>query len=230
MGSVITDVKQSELIDSAKVKKWKVKVFGIGSIGSLLIHQLAMVGFEDIVGYDFDTVDDENVGSQLFNKNHIGMKKTEAIQKIMKDGYDFDVSVVDGKIDKETEILPETNTIYFCAFDSLEARKMLWDKLKGFPIVWGDARIGRDNQRYYFVDLRDRDEDWVKEYEKSLDFNGPRTELKCGEKGCFSNNAEIVGKIVRQLVNIAEEKSLTTLYIGKWGEPECICKKPLQEL
>jgi len=226
----LTTIKQYNFIKPDKVASWKIKIFGAGSIGSILADQAAKTGFKDITVYDFDTVDDDNMGSQNFNITHIGLKKTEALQKLMKDYYNFDLNVVEGKIDEKTEILPELNTIYFCGFDSLEARKLLWDKLKGFPIVWGEARIGRDNQRFYFVDLRTRDEVWIKEYEKSLDFNGPRTELKCGEKGCFSNNAEIVGKIVRQLVNIAEDKPITTLYIGKWGEPECICKKPLQEL
>lgn len=233
MASIITDVKQSELIDSTKIKKLKSKIFGIGSIGSILIHQLAMVGVEDIVGYDFDTVDEENIGSQLFNKNQLGMKKTEAIQKIMKDGYDFDVSVVDGKIDEKTEILPEENTIYFCAFDSLEARNLVWDKVKNFPIMWGESRIGREDQRFYFVDLRDKSEKnlkWVKDYGATLDPKGPRVDLKCGEKGTYPSNSELVGRIVKQIVNLAEGKQFATQYVGSWGMPPSIFIMPTQEV
>jgi len=226
----LTNIKQYNFINPEKVTNWKLKVFGIGSIGSVLIDQAAKVGFRDITGYDFDTVDEDNIGSQNFSIGHIGLKKTEAIQKLMKDNYNFDTTVVEGKIEEDTEILPEANTIYFCAFDSLEARKMLWNKLKGFPVVWGEARIGRDCQQYRFVDLRISDPEWVVEYEKSLDPNGPRSELKCGEKGCYPSNAELTGKIVRQLVNIAEDKPLTTLYIGSWGKDNAIYRQPEEEV
>ena len=231
--SGITDVKQANIIDSDKISKWKLKIFGIGSIGSNLIKQAALTGFKDIVGYDMDTVEHENIGSQEFTIQHIDMKKTDAIQKLMKDCYDYDISVIDGEITKDTEILPEANTIFFCAFDSLEARNMLWDKLKQFPIVWGESRIGRTAQRYYFVDLRDQSEknkEWIDRYQESLDPKGPRTELKCGEKGCYSSNSELVGRILRQLVNIAEEKEIATQYIGDWGMPPSIFVMPEQEV
>jgi len=229
MSSGITDVKQANIIDSEKISKWKVKVFGIGSIGSNLIKQLALTGFSDIVGYDFDTVDSDNIGSQEFDIRHIGMKKTEAIQKIMKESFNYDVAVVDGELTEKSEILPEENTIYFCGFDSLTARKLLWDKLKNFPVIWGESRIGRTAQRFYFVDLKNRNEEWIKQYEESLDPSGPMTTLKCGEKGCFSSNSELVAKIVRQMVNIAEGKNVATMFVGEWGCPPSIFVAPKDE-
>jgi len=229
--SVLTTIKQYNLIDDEAVKQWKIKIFGLGSIGSVMTVQLAKLGFVDIEGYDFDTVDEDNIGSQEFNKHHIDMKKTEAMQEMMSDYYDFHVTVVDGKITKDTIIEPEDNTIYFCAFDSLEARNMLWDKIKGFPVVWGETRIGRTSQQYYFVDLRNRDEKWIAQYEQKLDPNGPRIELKCGEKGCYSSNAELVAKVCKQIVNIAEGKPHTQMYIGDWGDStSAIVREPKKEL
>jgi len=228
--SGLTNIKHYNFINPEKVAGLKLKIFGLGAIGSILVDQAAKTGFTDIVGYDFDKVDKDNIGSQNFFNKHIGMKKTEAMQTLMKDNYDFDMTIVEGKIDKKTEIMPESDTIYFCAFDSLEARKMLWDKLKGFPIIWGESRIGRDCQQYRFVDLRNKDEEWIKEYETSLDPDGPRSELKCGEKGTFASNAELCGKVVRQFVNLAEEKPLTTLYIGSWGKDNAIYRQPKEEV
>lgn len=216
--SVITDVKQSAFINSEALSNWKVKVFGVGSIGSNLIKQLALTGFKDITAYDFDTVDEDNLGSQEFNKNHIGMPKTEAIKKLMDEAYDFEVKTVDGKLTEESEIIPEDRTIYFCGFDSIPARKLLWDKLKKFPIVWMETRIGREHQRFYIVDLRKQDDNWLQEYEATLAPDQPMSELSCGEKGCYSSNSELVGKVVRQMVNIAEGKPFTNLYIGAWGQ------------
>lgn len=228
--SSITTEKQDNFIDSQKLSEWKIKVFGLGSIGGELVKQLALVGFKDITGYDFDTVDHDNIGSQVFVKEHIGTLKTEALQKLMKDWYDFDISISTEKITEETEILPEDKTIYFCGFDSLEARKILWEKLKNFPVQWSESRIGRSSQRFYFVDLKNRDEEWIENYEKTLDPNGPRTELKCGDKGCFPSNAELVGKIVRQMVNIAEGKEVVTQMVGEWGTVPAIFIAPKQEV
>lgn len=228
--SKITQDKQANFIDSKKLANWKIKIFGLGSIGSILAKQLALVGFNDLMGYDFDTVDEDNIGSQEFTISHIGKKKTEAIVALLKEGYDYDISIVEGEITKDTEILPEEKTIYFCGFDSLEARKILWDKLKNFPVMWGESRIGRTAQRYYFVDLKNRDEDWIKEYEKTLDPNGPRTELKCGDKGTYPSNAELVGKIMRQIVNIAENKPFVKQYIGDWGMEPAIFDIPEEEM
>jgi len=226
----ITNVKQANIIDSSKLARWKINVYGIGSMGSNLIKQLALVGFKDIVGFDFDTVDEDNIGSQEFRLEHIGKKKTEAIQEMMKHDFDFDIKVVDGKITEETEILPEDNTIYFCGFDSLGARKLLWDKIRNYPVLWAESRIGRTSQRYYFVDLKKRDEVWIKKYEESLDPNGPMTELKCGEKGCYPSNSELVGKIVRQMVNVAEGKPFATQMISDWGYPSAIFIMPEEEV
>ena len=233
MTNAITNVKQANIINSKLVDNWRLKIFGVGSIGSILAKQAALTGFNDITVYDMDIVESENLGSQEFTLQHIGMKKTEALKKLLKDNYNYDIVATDGEITKETVILPEERTIYFCAFDSLEARNILWKKLKDFPIVWGESRIGRTAQRYYFVDLRKRGEiceEWIKEYEKTLDPKGPRTELKCGEKGCYPSNAELVGKIMRQLVNIAENKDLATQYIGDWGMPHAVFVAPEQEV
>jgi len=226
----LTTVKQDAFINSEKVQNWKCKIFGAGSIGSIMATQLAKTGFKDITLYDYDTVDEDNIGSQEYRLSHIGMKKTEAIQNLLKEDYGFEVAAVEGKITEETVITPEENTIYFCAFDSLEGRNLVWNKLKDFPVVWGESRIGLTAQRFYFVDLRNRDEDWIKEYEKQLDPKGPRTELKCGEKGTYSSNAELVGKIVRQCVNIAEDKDFAKMMISDWGNPTSVFVMPEQEV
>lgn len=229
----ITFDKQKEFIDDEKLSKWTIKVFGIGSIGSNLVKQLALVGFKNIVVYDFDTVDLDNIGSQEFRLPHVGMKKTEAMVKLMKDDFNFNITAFEGEITKETMVMPEHNTIYFCGFDSLEARTMLWNKLKDFPIVWGESRIGRTAQRFYFVDLRKTDEKslkWKETYEKSLDPNGPRTELTCGEKGTYPSNSELVGKLVKQFVNIGEGKNMATHMISDWGLPPAIFIAPIEEV
>ena len=81
----ITTVKQDAFINAEALENWSIKIFGLGSIGGELVKQSALVGFKDITGYDFDVVEGDNIGSQVYTKNEIGMKKTEAIKKIMNE-------------------------------------------------------------------------------------------------------------------------------------------------
>jgi molybdopterin/thiamine biosynthesis adenylyltransferase len=226
----ITTVKQDEFISAEQLSRWKIKVFGLGSIGSVAVKQLALVGFKDIVGYDYDVVEGNNIGSQEYRIKHVDMKKTAAMKQIMEEDYNFQIKVVDGEITEDTLVLPEANTIYFCAFDSLGARKMLWNKIKNFPVVWAETRIGRTSQRYYIVDLRNRDQEWIEEYEATLDSSGPRVELTCGEKGCYPSNAELVAKLLKQFVNIAENKPPAQLFVGDWGGINSIYRAPEEEM
>ena len=82
----------------------------------------------------------------------------------------------------------------------------------------------------YYHDKADQLGEFMDEYEKQLDPKGPRTELKCGEKGTYSSNAELVGKIVRQIVNIAEGKPHRQMFIGDWGGGMSVYKEPKQEV
>ena len=80
-------------------------------------------------------------------------------------------------------------------------------------------------QRFYVVDLRKPNEEWAKEYEDTLSPDAPVAGLLCGEKGCYPSNAELVSKIVKQMVNIVEKKPIITIYIGAWGSDEGIYRK-----
>lgn len=212
--------KQSALIDAEKMKNWTIHIFGLGSIGSHLGKALAKTGFENIVGYDMDIVEEDNIPAQAFGLKHIDMKKTDAFVQLLEEETGIVPIVHEGEVTKDTEIPYEPNTIYFCAFDSIPARKLVWDKLKGFPVVWGETRIGRFDERYYFVVPDTTPNDWKDEYEKTLDPTLPMSELKCGEKCSYGPNTDLVSRVLRQMLNIVEGKLLTYFFIGNWETPD----------
>jgi len=211
--------KQALLINGEKMKEWTISIFGAGSIGSHLTRALVKTGFENIEVWDFDEVEADNIPAQAFGLKHIDMKKTEALKELIKEETGVEIVTHEGKVDEKTEIKPDLKTIYFCAFDSIPARKLVYDKLKKFPVVWGETRIGRFDYRYYFVVPGKTPESWKGEYEKELDPKQGIMELKCGEKCSFGPNTDLVSRVLRQILNIVEGKDFTYKFIGNWQTP-----------
>lgn len=207
--------KQSALFNQ-KNNKYGVTIFGVGSIGSWLAYALAKTGFNNITVIDSDTIELSNVPAQFYGIEDEGKLKVKALAERIKADTGVKVRYINAAVNKDFKLVPEPNMIYFCGFDSLVGtkelygRKLLFDRLKAYPIIWGEARIGRFEMRYYFVDTKDKE--WVKEYEES--FNGlGHTELKCGEKCLCSVNMHLVSEITMNIMRISEGEKYNTLYM-----------------
>jgi molybdopterin/thiamine biosynthesis adenylyltransferase len=135
--------RQSKLVPVDKINQYQFKVFGVGSIGSHFVKTLAKTGFKNIEVFDMDTVEDENIAAQAYDFRHIGMKKVDAIKQIVEESTGVEIKTNHGMIDEKSMIVPEPNTFYCCFFDSFEARKLVFDKIKDYPILFVDGRIGR---------------------------------------------------------------------------------------
>jgi molybdopterin/thiamine biosynthesis adenylyltransferase len=207
--------RQALLVPYKDINQYTVKVFGVGSVGSHLIKILAKTGFKNIEAYDMDKVEEENISAQAFDFRHIGMNKVDAIKEICKESAGVDITAIHGEISGETQINAEPNTVYCCVFDSFEARKLLFDKLKSFPVIFIDGRIGQFNLRHYLINCAIKEE--VARYEATLQ-KSP-SELKCGEKACAPINVELAGKMVMNIVNFAKGKDYVKTFIGNAEAP-----------
>lgn len=208
--------RQALLVPYDSINQYTIKVFGVGSVGSHVVKILGKTGFKNLEVYDMDEVSEENISAQAFDFKHIGIKKTEAIKDIVKEGCGVDVIVHDGLVSKDSKINVGGNIIYCCFFDSFEARKMLFNKLKDFPIIFVDARIGMYNMRHYLVNCANDEE--VKVYEESLETTAV-SELACGEKSCAPVNSIIAGKIVMNIINFIKGNDYSKIYIGNAENP-----------
>lgn len=103
----------------------RIIVGGAGGIGSWLSFFLVRAGFEPII-YDFDKVEEHNLGGQLFRQKDIGSFKVEAIANIIETFCNKNVSAFTNAFD--------TNSPYhhfmFSAFDNMKARKDLFEVWK----------------------------------------------------------------------------------------------------
>lgn len=110
-----------------------VVVGGSGGIGSWLTLLLARANFLPII-YDFDIIEEHNIGGQLFSKEHVTKPKVEALAEIVKNFADTDVHKFNEKYTADSM----SHHYVFSAFDNMKARKDMFEAWKGYVEEWKD--------------------------------------------------------------------------------------------
>lgn len=216
--------RQTNLIDSEALSNVHVELYGIGSIGSWLALFLAKIGVKSITVWDYDKVEEDNVSAQAYGENQIGMMKTEALYNLIKNQTDVKIGINSTKIIKSTELDPRLDSFQYCGVDSLETRKLIFDKLVGTPAYWIDTRIGGFEQMYYFFRL-DNDSR-VKRYKKTLKpLPNITYELKCGEKACVGNNVMLCSAVLANITRIVNQQDYKYQYINNFLGFAAVTKK-----
>ncbi|MCH4889437.1 sulfur carrier protein ThiS adenylyltransferase ThiF [Acidaminobacter sp. JC074] len=128
-----------------KVKSSRVAIAGLGGLGSNIAIMLARIGVGYLKLIDFDVVEPSNLNRQQYFIHHLGMKKTEAIEMILKDVNPFiEVEVVDCYVKAENvKSLFKDVDIVVEAFDGAENKAMLINEvLSSFPDKYMVAASG----------------------------------------------------------------------------------------
>ncbi len=133
VGHVITRdhlMRQTSLIDSARLEALPVHIIGCGAIGSYVAQALAKMGFLEFHLYDMDKVSIENMNCQAFGKSQIDMPKNMALAGQLGQ-FLFDENCPDKKPSiklhgevKESD-LPALSGVVILSVDSLPVRQML---------------------------------------------------------------------------------------------------------
>ena len=77
--------KSLEYFDPINQVQDPIHVIGIGAMGSRVAELLVRLGITKIHIWDMDVVEDKNMTNQLYLHHQIGMKKTDALEEILKD-------------------------------------------------------------------------------------------------------------------------------------------------
>jgi sulfur carrier protein ThiS adenylyltransferase len=115
-----------------------ITIGGVGGIGSWTSFFLARAGFSQVI-YDFDTVEELNLGGQLYGISSIGIPKTRAIKDIIEE---FSGPVKVSTFDRFEEDSLITD-FAIAAFDNMASRKLMfeaWKKLDS-RVVFIDGRL-----------------------------------------------------------------------------------------
>lgn len=131
-----------DIFDPAKFEHVSIVVVGAGTIGSWVTLGLAKMGIRNITVYDYDRVEEHNVGTQLFGVKHIGKYKTKALREIVSALTDVEIQTHEEAV----ETLPEC-TLAILAVDSLEARRQLLESSM-LPVI--DGRMGGQGYEVHF--------------------------------------------------------------------------------
>jgi hypothetical protein len=84
-GSNMDLSKSLEYFDPLNSFKGAIHVIGIGAMGSRIAELLVRLGIPKIHIWDMDIVEAKNITNQAYLHHHIGMKKTDALEELLKD-------------------------------------------------------------------------------------------------------------------------------------------------
>jgi hypothetical protein len=122
------------------MRKFGVNLIGLGSVGSHIGYTLLKMGFTNARGFDPDTVEDQNLGNQMYPDEAVGMKKALAFKAEMKR---IGVPSFDAVAEKY-EGQPLIPGIVISSVDTMESRRGIWKHLRKNPAVelYLDTRMG----------------------------------------------------------------------------------------
>tara|TARA_R110000796_G_scaffold118353_2_gene231955 strand:- start:9366 stop:10043 length:678 start_codon:yes stop_codon:yes gene_type:complete len=184
-----------------------VMIGGAGGIGSWLTLLLVRAGFKPYI-YDFDEIEEHNIGGQLFRPADIGKTKVAALFDIVKTFCGQEISTLCQKIDEDSP----THYFMFSAFDNMEARKDLFNVWKksheNCPVtpIFIDGRLVLDQLQIYCVTPSNMDE-----YESSCLFNDSEVQdeactLKQTSHCAAMIASHMVGFFTNHITNIYERE------------------------
>lgn len=102
-----------------------VMIGGAGGIGSWLTFLLVRAGFKPTI-YDFDIIEEHNIGGQLFRESDIGTRKVDALYSIINNYCGEQINTFSEPINQDSP----THYFMFSAFDNMKARKDLFEVWK----------------------------------------------------------------------------------------------------
>ena len=174
-----------------------VVVGGAGGIGSWLSFFLARANFNVILS-DFDTVEEHNIGGQLFKRNQIGKYKAEAVGRNVSE---FSTNTINAQVVKITEETA-THEFMFSAFDNMDARRAMfkvwkrsWNSMN--RPIFIDGRLNAEQFQIFCVTPENADV-----YERTHLFNDSEVEdAPCSAQQTTHTAAMIAGHMVGFFTN-----------------------------
>ena len=120
---------QENLFDPKRARK--VILLGAGSVGSHVAYHLTKMGVTELEVWDDDTVASHNVPMSLYGPEDVGRFKVDALKEIIERLTGTTIlterKMYSGEAFRHVSIV--------ACVDSMQARKLLWERLKYCPTV-----------------------------------------------------------------------------------------------
>lgn len=182
-----------------------IHIIGCGGINSFTAFYLAQMGVQKITLWDFDKVESHNIPNQNFMLSHIGMDKTAALAKMIKDKVDIDVTIKDRFFTEDSKIMDD-NSIVIVGTDNISSRSIIYDHCKDNEKVTRliDGRLGGLAFNIFNIDPHDKEHQ--KLYEENLFEEGDADGLPCTAKSIIFVGAHIGSLMCQQTFAVMTDR------------------------
>lgn len=202
--------KHLSFFNPASLRKEEINIIGCGAIGSNVALQLAKLGVEKLVLWDFDIVSEHNITNQIYNINDVGKPKVEALEEHLKLQNPTIKIIKKGKYSTQP-----LKGILILAVDSIELRHKI-AKQQEYNIMLRlviDGRIGLETSQAYCIDWTKSEN--IENYLKLTDFKDNEVSVPvspCGTTLSVSPSVQMaVSVMVGCLINYANKVENPTI-------------------
>ena len=133
-------LRNKDLIDQKLLDK--ITVIGLGGIGSSVVTLLSIMGFNEIIGYDDDTLEEHNLSSTTYPHSSLGAPKVDAALKQAQD-YSGGETYFRAKNERWDASKGLTNKVITC-LDNMDTRMEVYEE-------W---RSNKSAENKFLIDLR----------------------------------------------------------------------------
>lgn len=186
----------------------QVLIGGAGGIGSWLAFFLGRQDTELYI-FDFDVIDETNMGGQHFTTSDIGKNKAECVAKQIEEFSDNKNVTALGKYEEDSF----THNMVFAAFDNMAARELMFNKwleyvnseeMKDKPALFIDGRLLAEDLQIYAVTRETADK-----YTEYLWKDSEVDDVPCSFKAT-SHCSALIGSLMTGIYN----NYLTNIHYG----------------
>jgi hypothetical protein len=188
----------------------EITLGGIGGIGSYLSLFLSRLECK-MITYEYDIIDEPNIGGQLYSYNQVGKSKFEA-SKFNNDMFCKGTNMINlGKFQSSSFVTP----ICFSAFDNMAARKLMFEKWSALENreIFIDGRMLLQSGQIYIVT-----KGLEKKYESTLFNDNEVQDQPCSAKATTHSGALIAAIMTGAFTN----------YITMKKDPDFILELPFK--
>ena len=125
---MISTARHHDYFDTLKHSYTPITIVGAGAVGSKIFEALICLGLKDIIVYDFDKIEHQNIANQLFTVNDVDKYKVDALydwatyksgEKLPKDNFKH--TKVEGNMKGAMK------GIVFLLTDTMSSRKEIYE-------------------------------------------------------------------------------------------------------
>jgi len=201
-------LRQLDLLDPRQIGKKSVTVIGAGATGSHVAWYLAQLGWGNskqdcgtLKVFDNDIVESHNLANQIYEPEHVGMPKVEALKKMIIRKFGFEIEARNELVTNQRSDVAAT--YIFLLTDTMASRKEIFENCLQYSFSTDlviETRMGlRDGRIYAF---NPNDYVHVQEWKKTLYKDEEAQTSRCGASASIISTVTFiasmaVGRIVQ---------------------------------